>query len=426
MFQCWEFRGKLVRDSLDHSKQFGTRIISVAICYGSIHRMTGLIARHRNHLVFTLRCKETGITPPSLNLKCPINTQKARRIVDKAKKDLVRERVRIIINKLSYYKEQQKSIDSILGQNLNEEDFHLVRQHISKVSEVTFNKTKRKHIEKLERLEKRNNKTDEPDLSGSQLKRWVINLSDYDLSKDQEKVLARGLNFAVTPDKIPVNEIIVATEQATWCVSNEKKDSLRAEICGILKSAKRPNNNLTQNERHALKELQKEKSITILPADKGRATVILKSQEYQDKMNGMLSDRNTYEKLKKDPTQKYKSVLIKMLGDLEKAGKITKDQYWFLYPTLEKVPRMYGSPKIHKEGTPLRPIVDYTQTIAYRLSRAIADILQPLVGKTKHHTENSKELVKELSEVKVEKDEMMVSYDRGFSLYEDPSIYVPQ
>ena len=42
MFQCWDFRGKLVRDSLDHSKQFGTRIISVAICYGSVHRMTGL------------------------------------------------------------------------------------------------------------------------------------------------------------------------------------------------------------------------------------------------------------------------------------------------------------------------------------------------------------------------------------------------
>jgi hypothetical protein len=72
---------------------------------------------------------------------------------------------------------------------------------------------------------------------------------------------------------------------------------------------------------------------------------------------------------------------------------------------------MYGSPKIHKEGNPLRPIVDYAQTIAYKLSRDLADILQPLVGKTKYHVENSKDLVNELKSVKLENDEIMISYD---------------
>ncbi len=103
--------------------------------------------------------------------------------------------------------------------------------------------------------------------------------------------------------------------------------------------------------------------------------------------------------------------MIKLLSNLEKEGKITKDQYWYLYPTLEKVPRMYGSPKIHKDGVPLRPIVNYTQTIAYRLSRDLADILKPLMGKTIHHTENSQELVKEMKKEKLEEDEMFVSYD---------------
>ena len=72
---------------------------------------------------------------------------------------------------------------------------------------------------------------------------------------------------------------------------------------------------------------------------------------------------------------------------------------------------MYGSPKIHKEGVPLRPIVDYTQTIAYRVSRELANILQPLVGKTEHHTENSQELVKEMTKLRVEEGESFVSYD---------------
>ena len=125
----------------------------------------------------------------------------------------------------------------------------------------------------------------------------------------------------------------------------------------------------------------------------------------------MLSDTETYTKLKKDPTRKYKAELIGMLNELEKSNKITKDQYWYLYPTPEKAPRMYGSPKIHKQGTPLRPIVDYTGTIAYKVSRDLADILQPLVGKTEYHVENSKDFVKDIKQLKIEEDECFVSYD---------------
>ena len=38
----------------------------------------------------------------------------------------------------------------------------------------------------------------------------------------------------------------------------------------------------------------------------------------------MLNDEATYEKLKKDPTKKYKAELIRMVNSLEKEGKITK------------------------------------------------------------------------------------------------------
>ena len=54
----------------------------------------------RNHRVFTLRCRDQGLIPPSLRLKCPINTQKARDIVHKAEKELLRERIRVINNKI--------------------------------------------------------------------------------------------------------------------------------------------------------------------------------------------------------------------------------------------------------------------------------------------------------------------------------------
>ena len=82
------------------------------------------------------------------------------------------------------------------------------------------------------------------------------------------------------------------------------------------------------------------------------------------------------------------------LTKLKKDGKITEDQYKYLYPTSEATPRLYCTPKIHKANNPLRPIVDYAGSIGYNTSRALADLLGPLVGTTEHHVKNSKELLK--------------------------------
>ena len=69
-------------------------------------------------------------------------------------------------------------------------------------------------------------------------------------------------------------------------------------------------------------KLQKEKPIIILPTEKGKATVIMETAEYQEKNTKLLSDKATYETLKKDPTKKYKNELTnqnaKYTGEGEK------------------------------------------------------------------------------------------------------------
>ena len=44
----------------------------------------------------------------------------------------------------------------------------------------------------------------------------------------------------------------------------------------------------------------------ILPADKGRATVILDTDTYKTKLRALLNDRDTYEELDENPTSDYK------------------------------------------------------------------------------------------------------------------------
>ena len=76
----------------------------------------------------------------------------------------------------------------------------------------------------------------------------------------------------------------------------------------------------------------KNEDILILPADKGRSTVVLDKDDYENKVKQMLSDEKTYEVLNKDPTSRYKRKLGNILKRLKEEEKITTAQYKELNP----------------------------------------------------------------------------------------------
>ena len=75
---------------------------------------------------------------------------------------------------------------------------------------------------------------------------------------------------------------------------------VNSEIMKIVSKSKPPRSNISKAEREAIKSLAKDDSVVILPADKGRTTVILNKQDYQNKVKTLLDDTNTYEKLNSD------------------------------------------------------------------------------------------------------------------------------
>ena len=125
----------------------------------------------------------------------------------------------------------------------------------------------------------------------------------------------------------------------------------------------------------------------------------------------LVTPYKTYEVLKTDPTPKYKRKLISILSRLKKENKIDEKQYKLLYPTTANTPRLYCTTKIHKKDNPIRPIVDYTDSLGYETSRALEDLLNPLIGNTEHHVKNSKDPADELSGVFIEDNEMFNSHD---------------
>lgn len=154
----------------------------------------------------------------------------------------------------------------------------------------------------------------------------MVNLSKKQLTSEEKSVLSRGLNYAVTPKNHPVDDMIVAVEKACIRLPETQAEQVRLKTIHAINATKPPVPNVTTGEQRALKNLTKYKEITILPADKGRATVVLDTDRYEEKVQTMLSDPKTYEKLKKDPTPGYKKKLTTMLTKLKQEKKITESK----------------------------------------------------------------------------------------------------
>ena len=173
---------------------------------------------------------------------------------------------------------------------------------------------------------------------------------------------------------------------------------------------KRRSTNISKEEFKALRELKKDNNRLILTADKGVALVVINKADYIKKAEDLLKE-DTYKRIPEDPTVKQKNKLINILKNIKTEGGLNEESYRRLYPTGAGSPKFYGLPKIHKPGIPLRPIISSIGTVTYNTAKELVKILKPLVGLSKHHVHNTRDFVEQLKEIRLKKEESMVSYD---------------
>ena len=98
-----------------------------------------------------------------------------------------------------------------------------------------------------------------------------------------------GLNLAPVPTKFPLQDTIASVEKAARRLPKDDADDLRGHVCGILRSAWLPKDNMKEDHRRALKELRYLEDEVILPANKGNATAVMTRSNYDE----MLDDTTT-------------------------------------------------------------------------------------------------------------------------------------
>ena len=214
----------------------------------------------------------------------------------------------------------------------------------------------------------------------------VINLSSYVLSEVEKAVLSFGLSFALKPNKDVVLDFVS---------SNIGKSNFACLSGMVLQSFVKhfqSQDSIPRRFRAALANLKNRDNIHITKADKSNSVVILDKRDYETKMENLLSDNVTYEKLRSSPLRRLASQFNKRVRELFKdAPGLEVNNFLQINPCL---PYIYGLPKTHKQQIPLRPIISQCGSFTYKVSKFLANKLSPLVGTfSNSHINNSMDFI---------------------------------
>ena len=328
-----------------------------------------------------------------------------------------------IKRKQKHLKSLVKTHDSTLlkfKNSVNSFDFWILSTRLNHNNDNKIEKAKLIHVKKLTALSI-------PPTPKLDQKKVITNLSKRKLTPAEAEVLSLGPSFALPNSKAKFVEHYLAFEKTLQSLkqtkispeSNLSWDDISHSISGIAHTSFTEHSNskhifpkLKPSQYQALKDLQSDDTITISRPDKGKGIVIMDKTEYIEKVNLILNDPSKFKALEDDPfvlITKAEDKLQRFLRTLLKEKIINKESYRFLFASGSSAGVLYGLPKIHKAGNPLRPILSAIGTYNYNLAKFLVPIIEPLT-QNEYTVTNSYEFVSDLKNINLQQF-TMCSFD---------------
>ena len=259
-------------------------------------------------------------------------------------------------------------------------------------------------------------------------KKLIFNYSDKILTPDEIETLSHFLKLALPPSRINYSRWFLTFEKLflklKYCkffyTSNDGLNYIKSSLKSIAFKnyySFRPRVNSLQKKFLAtLKKLKSDLNIVVFKSDKGNAIVILNKQDYQSKMNNILNDTSKFKLI----TDNLFNVLItkglkedkinRLLSKLKKGKEICDCEFSEMYATGTLPGILYGLPKIHKNCTPLRPILSAIGNAGHKLAKFFAPLLVPFTT-NQYSVRDSFSFVEEILSLKIRNSYIMASYD---------------
>ena len=107
---------------------------------------------YKNHRIFTLRCIHSELVPVSIKLKSTLKSERAKKILRMAEKQLLQTRVKSINSLLDNNAKQLELTRSKVASILTAPNYQHCQEFIEKIKEKRFNKVKKRQVRKLNNL----------------------------------------------------------------------------------------------------------------------------------------------------------------------------------------------------------------------------------------------------------------------------------
>lgn len=167
------------------------------------------------------------------------------------------------------------------------------------------------------------------------------------------------------------------------------------------------------------KKYLKENELLAVPFDKGIGICLMKKSLYQSKMNHIIN-LPQFEKIikirknQKHPVLKEEERIQATLKELLDQNKIGQILYEKMRPKGSQPPRLYGLAKVHKENTPVRPVLSMPGSAYYGVAKQVAFWLSH-IPQCKINS-STKSVCDSLKDIKLDENHELISLDVS-SLY---------
>ena len=268
------------------------------------------LASTQQQLRFLHECLRQQILPRSICYRPPLNQPEAWNMTRQHSKRMLRLMITDAHNRIRKYNRHVEDLKATCLRELGATLFEQLETAIERKVQFTTEKKRENLNRKISKLAV----TQQQNTYNRQA--WIRNFSSRNLTNKEEEVLIKGLNYNF---KDASKLEYLASLEAALTTSNLTEDAqqnIRQTIVPVI-TRNRTYNTLSKDEQQAMDNLKHDSNIVILPADKGRMTVVMDKPDYIDKAKALLNDTNIYRRLQEDYTKKLANQINTTLKKLK-------------------------------------------------------------------------------------------------------------
>ena len=251
----------------------------------------------------------------------------------------------------------------------------------------------------------------------------VINNSSFPLSLHEKNALHFGLKHHILPKSLNLNQVkcnIESTINRATSLSGLQTDGAfrdDVKIClnAFANQCKQLCSGRANQALHkTLSQLSKNVKIKICKFDKGTGVTILDTDDYYSKLDNIVGDRTKFEEvpfnLEDTPPWLIKERSIQYYLRRYVKNNVDKEVYDKLLPSGSVPGKLYGTAKVHKNNTPIRPVNSMIGTSAYELAKWLDAYIKPNMP-NQYLLSSTNEFLDKLRDYPIYPGDVHVSFD---------------